>query len=515
MNLCERFNVEPVEFGYSCSPTVIQGKVLLPAGAPGASLVALDAKTGKTVWKSGDEPVSHVPAFPIRLGGQWLVVAYLRNAVAAYDLKTGREVWTMPLSDGYDEHAAWPIYSEPHLWLSEPFRAGSQLLNVKLEGSPKPRVVWKSQLMSNDVCSSVLVDGFLYGFDLRDVQSKVHRPSRGQFRCLEFATGTERWSHGTHKERLRLDDELDSNSLDRSIGHASVLYADGKLILFNDLGELILARANPERFEPLSRVRVLTGEICWVQPMLYRRRLYLRNHSQVVCLYLGRPEQHAPDAKRPALTVADIPQSAYRDWAAIVLAVEPKYAMDPPTMAWLRQWFWVSLVGGLACAALSGAGWGAAWKLKRQRPSTRAFWWANWILTFIAGALGTTFLSGWTQQFIFTWHLCLFVGIQATTYHIHMPYETETQNAWTGRLVVLGFIVTSLVYFLICRRLSLAVNWVFLMGPLAAVPLIAAARWLGRRPRGGAYFEATLNVAAFAAFYWSSVAFLLWKYALH
>lgn len=78
MNLTERFGVEPVEFGYSCSPVVVQGKVLLPAGTPGASMVALHAQTGATVWKSGNLPASHVPAFPIQFEGRSTLQAQCR-----------------------------------------------------------------------------------------------------------------------------------------------------------------------------------------------------------------------------------------------------------------------------------------------------------------------------------------------------------------------------------------------------------------------------------------------------
>ena len=52
-----------------------------------------------------------------------------------------------------------------------------------------PRLVWESAKFSNDIASSVLVDGRIYGFDLKDPQSRLDRPSRGEFRCLDFATG--------------------------------------------------------------------------------------------------------------------------------------------------------------------------------------------------------------------------------------------------------------------------------------------------------------------------------------
>ena len=47
------------------------------------------------------------------------------------------------------------------------------------------------------------------------------------------------------------------------IGHASVIVADGKMLLLNDTGELILARASSQEYEELARTLILGGEICW------------------------------------------------------------------------------------------------------------------------------------------------------------------------------------------------------------------------------------------------------------
>src|SRR5258708_38728209 len=111
------------------------------------------------------------------------------------------------------------MYVEPYLWMSAPFRGGSTLMKLAGGGEAGMTEVWHTKEMSNDIFSSVVYDGALYGFDLRDVQAKAHRPSRGKFRCLDLATGAGRW-------------ETDET------GHANVLAADGKLSLFNDKGEL-------------------------------------------------------------------------------------------------------------------------------------------------------------------------------------------------------------------------------------------------------------------------------------
>ena len=130
-NVTTEFDGKGTEFGYSASPTVEAGKVILPVGGAGASVVALDARDGSTVWASGDHPASYCSALPITFRGRRLVVAFLQNDLALLDLATGRWLWQQRVSTGYDEHAAMPLYEEPYLLLAYPFRAGADLYELQ------------------------------------------------------------------------------------------------------------------------------------------------------------------------------------------------------------------------------------------------------------------------------------------------------------------------------------------------------------------------------------------------
>jgi outer membrane protein assembly factor BamB len=521
VDLFDRFGVKSVEFGYSCSATVVDKRVLVPVGVPNASMVALDADTGRTLWQSGDDPISHVPALPIRFRGQTLIVGYLRNALVAYRPEDGSVAWRLPLSSAYDEHAAWPIYLEPRLWISAPFRWGSQLLELTDE-PPGYRTVWKNKLMSNDVASSVLVDGHLYGFDLRDTQSKLQRPSRGQFRCVEFADASELWANGdSGRSEWKPDSESvvsPEKSASTSIGQANVLYADGKLVMLNDLGELILARADTQQYQELGRVRILGGEICWTPPALAYGRLYARNHSRAVCIQLALPTSGHPGPTTS--TVADIPQTTYRDWSALILVVEPRFAMDVPSRELLWLWYKVTL-GELCAAALLAAAivvanvrWPA--RLRKSQRNTvlwnRLFWPLFWCIAFVGGAVGTTLVSLWLGQFVFTWPLCLFVALHAVVTTANSGPTDSRTGRWAARLLLVMFLSVCVAYYLICHRLGLAFEWVFLSGFAGAVPFLAAAK----RPAFGhwrsALIQAVYFTAGYTAFYGLAVAILTWRY---
>ena len=247
VNVIRQFGGRGADFGYACSPLVEDGKVILPVGGRSAAVVALDAENGgKPCGHRADMPASYCSAMPITFHGTRQVVAFLQNDLAGFDLKSGRLLWQQSYSSGYDEHAAFPLYDEPYLRTMRPFRAGSDLYvievappesNARDESGYRLRLVRHDPQMSNDVASSVLVAGCVYGFDIQGAQTNPQRPSRGMFRCIDFKTGKTLWSS------------------DRP-GQATIAVADGKLLLFNDRGELLLVRANPQRYEELARTEV-------------------------------------------------------------------------------------------------------------------------------------------------------------------------------------------------------------------------------------------------------------------
>jgi hypothetical protein len=378
--------------------------------------------------------------------------------------------------------------------------------------------------MSNDIVSSVLVDGAVFGFDVRDPQAKTHRPTRGHFRAIDLLTSREHWSNAALNYRdVRVDDSPNASpSRERGpdqpslasprIGHSSVIVADGKLILLNDTGELMLARATTERYEELGRVRILGGEIGWTQPILHRGRLYARNQSRAVCVYLGDPDLFETGRPIPTLKAADIPQGKYVDWASVLLSVEPEYAFDIPSNQWLRDWYLFSMLGVFAPSlALAGI----TWLVLRRRQTIRVARAVVGISSFLLGAAGTTAFSYWTGEFVFTWPVCLFVSFWAAVSQMRLPTTDQLApppRRWPGYVALTSFLIVCLVYFLLCRRFSLLFEWIFLAGFPAATPAALANLWCAKYVRFAAVTEAVCAAASFSLFYWSSVTILWLRY---
>src|SRR5207244_3426828 len=117
------------------------------------------------------------------------------------------------------------------------------------------------------------------------------------------------------------------------VGQATVLAADGKLILLNDTGTLILARADAAAYTELARSRVLHGGICWTPPALCRGRLFVRNQSRAACVFVGPADSLDPD--RATVTPSQPWLELDRTW---LLGREPDYPHDAPTVAEVTRW---------------------------------------------------------------------------------------------------------------------------------------------------------------------------------
>ena len=61
-------------------------------------------------------------------------------------------------------------------------------------------------------------------------------------------------------------------------------YADGKLVVLGETGQLVIADASPEKFNELASARILEGK-CWTAPVLANGLIYARTAAgDLVCV---------------------------------------------------------------------------------------------------------------------------------------------------------------------------------------------------------------------------------------
>ncbi len=251
-NIQKETGADIPDWGYAGSPLIDGDKIILNVGKAGT---ALDKATGKTVWTSDKASSGYCTPYPITVNGKAQVVLSSSRAYKGVDPTNGSVVWEHTWSTSYGVNAADPILNGTKLFISSGYNKGCALLDL---ASATPTEVWRSRVMKNQFNSSVLIEGHLYGSDGDESKNNA-------LKCIDFATGNEKWS-------------------DASVGFCSLMASDGKLIIMTAKGELIIAKANPAKFEPISRTPLLSGR-CWSTPVLANGRIYARNAAgDTVCV---------------------------------------------------------------------------------------------------------------------------------------------------------------------------------------------------------------------------------------
>ena len=231
-------------WGFTGAPLVAGNLLVLNVGEAG---VAVEKTTGKIVWQSAAKDAGYSTPLPFESGGAKLVLFGNATNYLAVDPATGREAWRFRWVTQYGVNAADPIVSGNRVFISTGYSKGGTLLQL---GADEPKQLWKTKALRTQLNAAVLFDGHLYGVD-GDTTEK------GSLKCIEFATGTEKWSQP-------------------GFGNGGVIVADGKLIALSGDGELSIAPASPEGFKPTAHAKVL-GPKCWTAPVLANGLVYCRN----------------------------------------------------------------------------------------------------------------------------------------------------------------------------------------------------------------------------------------------
>lgn len=476
---------EGTGFGSSASVLVLNDLVIMPVGGRDASVISLHAANGELAWKAGSDPASYCPIVPIQLGGKTVLVSYLENVLVLHDVQ-GNELGRQKLSHGYDEHAAIPLWREPLLFVSAPFRSGATAyeLQWKEETSGERRIQmsqkWQSTEMSNDIMTSVICSDVFCGFDLRDPQAKAHRPSRGVYRGLDVLTGETLWSRD-------------------NIGQCGAIVVGERCLLFSDRGEVLLTRPTREELHIDSRAQVFKDEVCWTRPALADGRLFVRTHSRAVCLHVGTlPDDSAAPSK--TLTLADVPQGG--GFASSVLLGgerEHPFTTIDSTEAW--QWYLDCLLWCLLPAIAPLLSW-----RRTLAPDHGTRLLISTAVLFLAGVLATPLLNGRSEEFHFTWPASVYAAFQVVALCSLRAtrLRTERRQQWISRLAVLAFLGLCVLYYQLLLWAGEPMEWMFLMGLAPAFPLTVLTVQLAVG-RGAGWRVAVASWLGFSAFYWSAV----------
>lgn len=229
-------------------------------------LVALDKKTGDTVWKrdrdfhaptkNGDLKKAYATPLIITVDGKPELVSPSAEATAAYDPKTGEEIWRVV--HGGMNAALRPIYGNGHLFTASS-DGGEQLVAVRPDGKgniTKTNVDWTFKKSAPNRSSFLLVGDRLFMCNTGGIAT-----------CVDVKDGKE-------LNKVRLDSK-------KGQFWCSPIVADGKWYTFDDEGNGFVISAD-EKLTVLATNKLPAGTRS--SPAAVGKSLFVRTFTHLYCL---------------------------------------------------------------------------------------------------------------------------------------------------------------------------------------------------------------------------------------
>jgi outer membrane protein assembly factor BamB len=248
-NVLTEFGGSNITWGISESPLIVGNKVLVNAGGPDASIVALNKTNGSVIWKSQSDKAGYSSAIPLQVNGGTQVVFFTARRALGLDVNDGKLLWEYVKPSNRVANVATPIARGNRIFISSDYGTGGGVVEIKPDG--KAEEIYFTNDMRNHHSSSVLVGDHLYGF------------SSQMLTAMKFDTGEIAWK-------------------DRSVGKGSLVFADGHLYCFSEDGVVGLVEATPAGYREKGRFRLERGPLpTWTHPVVVGGRLYLRDQDTI------------------------------------------------------------------------------------------------------------------------------------------------------------------------------------------------------------------------------------------
>jgi outer membrane protein assembly factor BamB len=261
--------VVPQWYAGQC-PLIDGGRAILAPAGPEVLLLAVELESGEVAWKTPNPvgwAMTHSSVVRADLGGVPTYVYCGSRGVAGVSAETGRLLWTTDAWKIGIATVPTPVpVGDDRVFFSGGYNAGSVMMRIdrSADGAFEPKVLFRlePEVFGATQQTPILCRGHLYGV----------RPD-GQLSCLDL-DGRVLWTSGAGV----------------TFGLGPFLVAGGLLFVLDDEARLTLARAAPDRFEPLAHARILEdGRDAWGPMALASGRLILRDLTRMVCLEVDAP----------------------------------------------------------------------------------------------------------------------------------------------------------------------------------------------------------------------------------
>jgi outer membrane protein assembly factor BamB len=243
--------------GNNGSPVVDGDAVIVPVGSTnGATLVCFDKRSGKILWKAGQDEAAYSSPVVATLAGVKQVVAFTADALMGVEREHGTILWRVPFRTSAKRHAATPVTWGDTVIVNS-HTIGLVATKIVAQGGGLQAVpLWANKELKINLSTPVRVGDYLY--DQGPNQTYI---------CADARTGETKWQAPGFGGR--------------GTENSSTIVIGKNLLVLTDEGELVLMAARSDRYTELARTQVCGKN--WNFPALADGRLYVRDARELIC----------------------------------------------------------------------------------------------------------------------------------------------------------------------------------------------------------------------------------------
>lgn len=260
-DLVKDFGGKIQEFGYSPSPLLYKGDVIVLVGGDKHGVIALNPKDGALVWGGEAIDISYASPRLINVDGQDQIAFFTSTTVVGVDAASGKKLWDHPVINQYKNSASDIIWGDDNrLWAASQLDGGTRVLRLTRSGDQtNVQEEWMNPKVQVFHWNAVRVGDFVYA----SIGGQVT-----MLAGVNVKTGEVAWR-------------------ERGFQKAMCVYAEEKLISLDEDGMLRLSRVSSKGVEVLSSVQ-LTEKASWTPPTLVSTTLFVRDTKRILALDLGQ-----------------------------------------------------------------------------------------------------------------------------------------------------------------------------------------------------------------------------------
>jgi outer membrane protein assembly factor BamB len=260
------YDAPEYEWGNASSPIIYKNFVIVQCDTLKESfLMAVDAKTGQTIWKTVRDELPSWSTPTIYPGkDRTMLVTNAPNFIRGYNPDTGKELWRLGGSSKIT--APTPVFTddfivvasgrrpEAPIFVIRPSAAGD--LTLPAGQTSSPFIAWSRQQRGSYMPTPLIYRGLLYILQ-----------NQGIFDCYNLLTGEEIY-------RQRIPHQGSGFS-------ASPVASDGRIYLSSEDGDVFVVKAGSE-FSVLAKNP--SGEPLMATPAISGGRLFMRSQHHVFAI---------------------------------------------------------------------------------------------------------------------------------------------------------------------------------------------------------------------------------------